>query len=95
MSDMLGSTIMMLSHLQEQVAQHSAIKEKFSVSKKVREMFGGMREHQSGGNELLKEEVLERFLRTVGYARWIWKDDEPLALSLVVRYLRYLQSRNL
>jgi hypothetical protein len=54
----------------------------FSVSKKVREMFGGMREHQSGGNELLKEEVLERFLRTVGYARWIWKDDEPLALSL-------------
>ncbi|KAF5339725.1 hypothetical protein D9611_009086 [Ephemerocybe angulata] len=30
----------------------------------------------------LREEVLERYLKTVGYARWAWEDREPLSLSL-------------
>ncbi|KAL0581549.1 hypothetical protein V5O48_000478 [Marasmius crinis-equi] len=30
----------------------------------------------------LKEEVLERYLDTVGYLRWTWPEQEPLALSL-------------
>jgi len=33
----------------------------------------------------LKEEVLERFLRGVGYGRWVWGGTEGLALSLKVR----------
>jgi hypothetical protein len=33
----------------------------------------------------LKEEVLERYLFTIGYARWIWEEDEPLVVSLRVR----------
>lgn len=32
----------------------------------------------------LKEVVLERYLRTVGYSRWMWDDPEPLSLSLQV-----------
>ena len=32
----------------------------------------------------LKEEVLERYLSTIGYARWIW-EKEPLVISLRVR----------
>lgn len=32
----------------------------------------------------LREEVLERFLFTVGYTRWIWAAEEPLVLSLKV-----------
>ena len=32
----------------------------------------------------LREEVLERFLKTVGYGRWSWNDPEPLSLSLQV-----------
>ena len=32
----------------------------------------------------LKEEVLERYLSTIGYARWIWEEDEPLVISLRV-----------
>lgn len=32
----------------------------------------------------LREEVLERYLKTVGYARWAWDDKEPLSLSLQV-----------
>ncbi|CAA7270483.1 unnamed protein product [Cyclocybe aegerita] len=31
---------------------------------------------------LLREEVLERFLKPVGYSRWSWDDKEPLSLSL-------------
>ncbi|EDR00504.1 uncharacterized protein LACBIDRAFT_334125 [Laccaria bicolor S238N-H82] len=30
----------------------------------------------------LREEVLERFLKTVGYGRWGWDGPEPLSLSL-------------
>ncbi|KAK1235997.1 hypothetical protein PQX77_000766 [Marasmius sp. AFHP31] len=30
----------------------------------------------------LKEEVLERYLDTVGYSRWTWPEQEPLTLSL-------------
>lgn len=33
----------------------------------------------------LKEEVLERYLSTIGYARWIWEEKEPLAITLRVR----------
>jgi len=32
----------------------------------------------------LKEEVLERYLSTIGYARWAWEEDEPLTISLRV-----------
>ncbi|KAG7092560.1 hypothetical protein E1B28_008909 [Marasmius oreades] len=30
----------------------------------------------------LKETVLERYLDTVGYSRWVWPDAEPLTLSI-------------
>jgi hypothetical protein len=30
----------------------------------------------------LREAALERFLKTIGYSRWIWDDQEPLSLSL-------------
>jgi len=30
----------------------------------------------------LREEVLERYMATVGYGRWIWSEPEPLPLSL-------------
>ncbi|KIK70592.1 hypothetical protein GYMLUDRAFT_282397 [Collybiopsis luxurians FD-317 M1] len=53
----------------------------FGVSKKIRVMFEGM--NGNGSNELLKEEVLERFLRTVGYTRWVWRENEPVTLSLM------------
>ncbi|GLB40878.1 hypothetical protein LshimejAT787_0900930 [Lyophyllum shimeji] len=33
-------------------------------------------------NPMLRETVLERFLKTVGYARWAWNEREPLSLSL-------------
>ena len=33
----------------------------------------------------LKEEVLERYLSTIGYARWAWEEDEPLMISLRVK----------
>ena len=33
----------------------------------------------------LKEEVLERYLSTIGYARWTWEEKEPLVISLRVR----------
>lgn len=32
----------------------------------------------------LKEVVLEQYLRTIGYQRWQWEDQEPLSLSLQV-----------
>jgi hypothetical protein len=47
-----------------------------SVSKDIRTMLG------DNGN--LREEVLERYLRTVGYARWSWGELEPLTLTLQV-----------
>jgi hypothetical protein len=33
----------------------------------------------------LKEEVIERYLSTIGYARWVWEEDEPLMISLRVK----------
>lgn len=33
---------------------------------------------------ILREAALERFLKTVGYSRWTWDDQEPLSLSLQV-----------
>ena len=36
----------------------------------------------------LKEEVLERYLSTIGYARWVWEEDEPLVISLRVNSCR-------
>jgi len=33
----------------------------------------------------LKEEILERYLSTIGYARWAWEEDEPLVISLRVK----------
>jgi hypothetical protein len=35
-------------------------------------------------NPQLRESVLERFLRPVGYARWAWDEPDPLELSLQV-----------
>lgn len=32
----------------------------------------------------LREAALERFLKTVGYSRWVWDDQDPLSLSLQV-----------
>ncbi|KAJ7750407.1 hypothetical protein DFH07DRAFT_546230 [Mycena maculata] len=34
----------------------------------------------------LREVALERYLRTVGYSRWVWNDPDPLELSLLVRF---------
>ena len=33
----------------------------------------------------LKEEILERYLSTIGYSRWVWEEDEPLMISLRVK----------
>jgi hypothetical protein len=33
----------------------------------------------------LRETVLERFLRLVGYTRWVWEESDPVSLSLQVR----------
>ena len=52
----------------------------FSVSKHLRKQLENERD--------LREEVLERFLETVGYERWIWNEQEPLSLSLVVSTIR-------
>ncbi|KAJ3865056.1 hypothetical protein EV359DRAFT_39688 [Lentinula novae-zelandiae] len=49
----------------------------YGVTKRVRALF----EHKGEKARLLKEEVLERFLRTVAYSRWEG-DREPLVLSL-------------
>ncbi|OCH89450.1 hypothetical protein OBBRIDRAFT_663246 [Obba rivulosa] len=51
-----------------------------AVSKKVRKKLAGDRE--------LCEMVLERYLRTVGYARWAWAEPDPLTLSLEARTVR-------
>ncbi len=48
-----------------------------SVSKTIRSLVHGDRE--------LAERVLERYLRTVGYARWSFPESEPISLSLAVR----------
>ncbi|KAK2463982.1 hypothetical protein APHAL10511_004033 [Amanita phalloides] len=45
-----------------------------SVSKQMRTILGD--------NEGLRETVLERFLKTVGYAKWCWDGTDPLPLSL-------------
>ncbi|KAK7049882.1 hypothetical protein VNI00_005312 [Paramarasmius palmivorus] len=47
----------------------------FSVSKEIRSMLEQ--------NELLREEVLERYLKDVGYSRWVWRESEALSLSLL------------
>ena len=47
-----------------------------AVSKEIRVIVAENRE--------LEELVLERYLRTVGYDRWCWKQPEPLKLSLQV-----------
>lgn len=36
---------------------------------------------------VLRETVLETYLRTVGYCRWAWDDKEPLSLSLQVCHI--------
>lgn len=48
----------------------------YSVSKYLRKQLEDERD--------LREEVLERFLETIGYERWIWDEQEPLSLSLMV-----------
>ncbi|OBZ77675.1 hypothetical protein A0H81_02251 [Grifola frondosa] len=45
-----------------------------SVSKEIRTCISGDRESREG--------VLERYLRTVGYARWAWTEPEPVVLTL-------------
>lgn len=47
-----------------------------SVSKEIRTMVYGRRE--------LESVVLERYLRTVGYAPWVWQQPEPLVLTMKV-----------
>jgi hypothetical protein len=47
------------------------------VSKSLRSQLSHIKE--------LKEEVLERYLSTIGYTRWIWEEKEPLTISLRVR----------
>lgn len=47
-----------------------------SVSKTIRSLLYDDRE--------LTERVLERYLRTVGYARWAFPESEPIALTLAV-----------
>lgn len=47
-----------------------------SVSREIRIVMVQKRE--------IREEILERFLKTVGYQRWSWEDSEPLSLSLQV-----------
>jgi len=39
---------------------------------------------------VLKEVVLERFLRTVGYVKWCWDGPDPLPLSLQVMLLLFI-----
>ncbi|KAL0069334.1 hypothetical protein AAF712_003699 [Marasmius tenuissimus] len=46
----------------------------FNTSKEIRLMISQ--------NELLREEVLERFLGEVGYSRWVWREAEPVMVSL-------------
>ncbi|KAK7054338.1 hypothetical protein VNI00_003532 [Paramarasmius palmivorus] len=46
----------------------------FQASSKVQQMISC--------NELLKEEVLERYLGDLGYSRWVWREPEPVMLSL-------------
>ncbi|EMD36597.1 hypothetical protein CERSUDRAFT_84779 [Gelatoporia subvermispora B] len=45
-----------------------------AVSKEIR--------RKLSGDRVLCEMVLERYLRTVGYARWAWPEPDPLTLSL-------------
>jgi len=50
----------------------------FSISKQIRTQLQEERE--------LREEVLERYLETIGYERWAWEGEDPLFLSLQVRF---------
>jgi len=47
-----------------------------AVSKSLRSQLSHVKE--------LREEILERYLSTIGYARWAWEEDEPLVISLRV-----------
>jgi len=47
-----------------------------AVNKSLRSQLGHVKE--------LREEILERYLSTIGYARWVWEEDEPLVISLRV-----------
>jgi len=49
-----------------------------SISKQVR--------NQIQEERNLREEVLERYLETIGYERWGWEEQEPFALSLRVHF---------
>ena len=49
-----------------------------SISKQIRNQLQEERD--------LREEVLERYLDTIGYERWGWGEPEPLALSLRVLF---------
>lgn len=50
-----------------------------SVTKKIRHVLTA-----KGDDEELREAVLERFLMTVGYSRWVWSNHDPLVLTLEV-----------
>ena len=52
-----------------------------STTKKIRDMLED--------RDTFGEVILERFLKTVGYSKWLW-GSEPLSLSLDVRLLRFL-----
>ena len=54
----------------------------FSVSKQIRTQLQEERD--------LREEVLERYLETIGYERWGWDEDEYLSLTLRVRYFHQM-----
>lgn len=49
-----------------------------SVTKKIRSVTSAK------GDADLKEVILERYLKTVGYSRWLWGSTEPLVLTLEV-----------
>jgi hypothetical protein len=50
----------------------------FSLSKQIRTQLEEDRD--------LREEVLERYLETIGYERWGWDEEEALSLTLRVGY---------
>lgn len=48
-----------------------------SVSKEIRILFVR--------TSMLREAILESYLKTIGYTRWQWDDQDPLSISLQVR----------
>jgi len=48
------------------------------IRKSLRSQFSQVKE--------LKEEVLERYLSTIGYTRWVWEEVEPLVISPRVKF---------